>query len=321
MGQNPMTNKPLLGISACLLGHRVRYDGGHKADAFLIDQLGAHFDYRPLCPETGIGLGVPRPTIRLMGNPESPRLVGVEDAQWDLTARMLAYANEQTPHLDGLCGFILKKNSPSCGMERVKVYPPTKGPVPRKGTGIFAHALMQAWPNLPVEEEGRLNDPVLRENFVNRLYVTQRWQNLNHEGLSAAGLIAFHTQHKYLVMAHSQAAYQRLGRSLANLSGTDLEALADSYFTALMQTLKRRVTRQRHVNVLQHILGYLKKRIGREDREELVASIESYRRSETPLVVPITLLRHYFRLHPDEYLSGQVYLHPHPDNLGLRNAI
>ncbi|MET0091617.1 MAG: DUF523 and DUF1722 domain-containing protein [Candidatus Thiodiazotropha sp.] len=315
------TTKPILGISACLLGHKVRYDGGHKADAFIINQLGAHFEYRPLCPETGIGLGVPRPTIRLMGEAESPHLVGVENADWDLTERMLAYADEQTPHLGDLCGFILKKSSPSCGMERVKVYPVKGGPAPRKGTGIFAQALMQAWPNLPVEEEGRLNDPVLRENFVNRVYVTLRWQNLMQEGLSAARLIEFHTRHKYLVMTHSQAAYQRLGRGLSNLSGADLDALAGAYFDELMQTLKRRVNRRRHVNVLQHILGYLKKRIGREDKEELVASIESYRRGETPLVVPITLFRHYFRLHPDEYMSRQVYLNPHPDNLGLRNAI
>ncbi|MET0064763.1 MAG: DUF523 and DUF1722 domain-containing protein [Candidatus Thiodiazotropha sp.] len=316
-----MTTKPLLGISACLLGHKVRYDGGHKADAFILNQLGAHFDYRPLCPETGIGLGVPRPTIRLMGDPESPRLVGVEDPHWDLTDRMQAYADEQTPQLADLCGFILKKNSPSCGMERVKVYSAKGGPAPRKGTGIFAHALMQAWPNLPVEEEGRLNDPVLRENFVNRVYVARRWQELIREGLSAKRLIEFHTRHKYLVMAHSQAAYQRLGRGLSDLSGGDLEGLAESYYESLMQTLKRRVNRRRHVNVLQHILGYLKKRIGPDDKEELVASIESYRRGETPLVVPITLLRHYFRLHPDEYMSRQVYLHPHPHNLGLRNAI
>ncbi len=315
------TTKPTLGISACLLGHKVRYDGGHKADAFIINQLGAHFEYRPLCPETGIGLGVPRPTIRLMGDPESPRLVGVEDPNWDLTDRMLAYANEQTAKLSDLCGFILKKSSPSCGMERVKVYPAKGGPAPRKGTGIFAQALIQAWPNLPVEEEGRLNDPVLRENFVNRVYVTLRWKNMLLEGLSAARLIEFHTRHKYLVMAHSQAAYQRLGRGLSNLSGTNLDALAGMYFDELMQTLKRRVNRSRHVNVLQHILGYLKKRIGREDKEELVASIESYRRGETPLVVPITLLRHYFRLHPDAYMSRQIYLNPHPDNLGLRNAI
>jgi uncharacterized protein YbgA (DUF1722 family) len=206
-------------------------------------------------------------------------------------------------------------------MERVKVYNPDGKGAVRKGTGAFARVLMQRMPLLPVEEEGRLNDAVLRENFVNRVYVYQRWGQLVEKGLSAARLIEFHSRHKYMVMAHSQAAYQRMGRLLSNLSGSELDALAEQYIRELMTSLRRRVNRKRHVNVLQHIMGYLKRRIDSEDKVELSASIEAYRREETPLVVPITLLRHYFRNHHDQYMAKQYYLSPYPDSLGLRNMI
>ncbi len=312
---------PRLGVSACLLGQPVRYDGGHKRDAFIAGALSEFVEYLPVCPEAAIGLGVPRPTIRLMGRIERPRLVGTADASMDVTQQMESYAEQQVERLGDLCGYILKKDSPSCGMERVRVFNQQGTHAERKGRGVFARVLMQRRPLLPVEEEGRLNDAVLRENFVNRVWVMQRWLTLRREGLNAARLIEFHTAHKYLVMAHSQAAYQRLGRMLSNLSGQDLESLADGYILELMHTLRRRVTRQRHVNVLQHIMGYLKRRIDSGDKAELSASIESYRRGETPLIVPITLLRHYFRRHPDAYMEKQIYLRPHPDKLGLRNAL
>jgi uncharacterized protein YbgA (DUF1722 family)/uncharacterized protein YbbK (DUF523 family) len=318
-----MTEHPLpkVGVSACLLGHQVRYDGGHKRDPFIIGPLSEHFEFVPVCPETGIGLGVPRPTIRLIGEIERPRLVGTADPSMDLTLRMERYAEAQVKTLGDLCGYILKKDSPSCGMERVKVFGTSGGGAVRKGSGVFARIIMLRLPLVPMEEEGRLNDAVLRENFINRVYVLQRWQMLQKAGLSAARLIEFHSAHKYLVMAHSQASYQRLGRLLSDLSGGDLERVSLHYIEALMATLKRRVTRSRHVNVLQHIMGYLKKRIDGGDKAELSESIESYRRGETPLVVPITLLRHYFRLHHDPYMEQQIYLRPHPDKLGLRNAI
>ncbi|MCG7981615.1 MAG: DUF523 and DUF1722 domain-containing protein [Candidatus Thiodiazotropha lotti] len=315
------TTKPIIGLSACLLGHQVRYDGGHKRDRFIAEILQEHVEYHPLCPETGIGLGVPRPTIRLIGDPDRPRLVGVADPSQDYTRQMQAYTLQQTERLSHLSGYILKKNSPSCGMSRVKVFSEQGTHAQRKGSGIFAQLLMEKLPQLPLEEEGRLNDPVLRENFINRIYVYHRWHHLRQQGLSAAKLIDFHTNHKYLVMAHSQAAYQRLGRLLSNLAEEELDQIAATYIEALMQTLKRRVTRSRHVNVLQHIMGYLKKRIDTEDKSELVSCIEAYRRMETPLVVPMTLLKHYFRRHPDDYMSRQIYLQPHPEKLGLRNLI
>jgi len=310
-----------IGVSSCLLGQEVRYNGGHKRDGFVAGTLSDFADYVPVCPEVAIGLGIPRPTIRLVGDPRRPSAVGSDDASMDVTARLEAFSKRQMPALEGLCGYILKKDSPSCGMERVKVYSPKGGAPERKGVGIYAKVLMERMPQLPVEEEGRLNDPVLRENFISRVFVYDRWRRLTADGLTAAGLIAFHSDHKYLVMAHSQAAYRRLGQMLSHLKGADLAAVGEMYLAELMEALKRRVNRKRHVNVLQHMMGYLKRSIDGGDRAELAANIESYRRGDVPLVVPITLFRHYFRRNPDPYMERQVYLNPYPDTLSLRNAI
>jgi len=310
-----------LGVSACLLGQEVRYNGGHKRDGFVTEALARYVDFVPLCPEVAIGLGIPRPPIRLVGNPDAPRAVRTDDASLDVTDKLEAFAWHQVPALDGISGYILKKDSPSCGMERVKVYGLKGGAPERNGIGVFARVLLEAMPLLPLEEEGRLNDPVLRENFVSRVFVYERWQRLLAEGIAPGRLIAFHTDHKYLIMAHSQAAYERMGRLLANLAGADLEGLAQTYATELMTALKRRVNRKRHVNVLQHIMGYFKRSIDSGDKAELLATIEAYRRAEVPLVVPVTLLRHYLRRHPDSYMERQHYLHPHPDDLCLRNLI
>ena len=313
--------RPKLAISSCLLGQEVRFDGAHKRDNWLLKQLGEHVDYQPICPEVGIGLGIPRPPIRLVGTPESYRVVGVKDASIDVTDRLMEFGFNTSANLQGIAGYVLKSKSPSCGMERVKLYNEDGRFVGGTATGVHARAVMQALPNLPVEEEGRLHDPVLRENFVNRIYVYQRWLTLRSEPLTPSALIQFHAQHKYMVMAHSQAAYQRLGRLLAHLKGVDLIPVADAYEAELMTALKRRVSRARHVNVLQHIQGYLKKKIDGDDKEELAKSIESYRRGEVPLIVPIKLFQHYFRRNPDSYIDQQWYLSPYPEKLGLRNSI
>jgi uncharacterized protein YbgA (DUF1722 family)/uncharacterized protein YbbK (DUF523 family) len=310
-----------VGVSSCLLGQEVRYDGGHKRNGFVAVTLARFVDYVPLCPEVAIGLGIPRPTIRLVGDPLRPSAVGSDDRSMDVTGQLESFASRQVPALAGVSGYILKKDSPSCGMERVKVYSPKGGAPERKGVGVFARVLMERMPLLPLEEEGRLNDPVLRESFIGRVFVYDRWQRLVAAGLTPASLIAFHSDHKYLVMAHSQAAYRRMGQMLSDLKGVDLRAVGDMYIAELMAALKRRVNRQRHVNVLQHMMGYLKRSIDRGDKAELAANIESYRRGEVPLVVPITLFRHYFRRNPDAYMERQVYLRPHPDELSLRNAI
>jgi uncharacterized protein YbgA (DUF1722 family)/uncharacterized protein YbbK (DUF523 family) len=312
--------RPVVAVSSCLLGQKVRYDGAHKRDPWLVERLGRHVDFRPICPEVAIGLGTPRPPIRLVGDEHAVRAVGIKDPTLDVTARLESFARQTVPLLDDISAYVLKSRSPSCGMQRVKLYAPQGGPT-KKAVGIHARVVMEAMPTLPVEEEGRLHDPVLRENFVNRLFVFRRWRGLLAEGLTAAKLIEFHARHKYMLMAHSQAAYQRLGRLLANLKGIDLAALAPQYESELMTALARRASRARHVNVLQHMQGYLKRVLDAGDKGELAKSIEAYRRSEIPLVLPVTLLRHHFRRSPDPYIRGQWYLDPYPEDLGLRNAI
>ncbi|MEN8180422.1 MAG: DUF523 and DUF1722 domain-containing protein [Pseudomonadota bacterium] len=237
------TALPKIGVSACLLGHQVRYDGGHKRNQFLVGELDKHVDFIPVCPETAIGLGIPRPPIRLVGNFDKPRVLGVADPSLDVTGPLHDYAESQVASYLHLSGFILKKDSPSCGMERVKVYNTTGARAMRKGIGAFSRVLMQRLPLLPVEEEGRLNDPVLRGNFINRIYVYQRWRQLLASGLNAGSLIDFHAAHKYMIMAHSQAAYQRLGKLLSNLPGDRPQDIADEYAEELMSTLKRRINR------------------------------------------------------------------------------
>lgn len=312
--------RPLIGISSCLLGNEVRYDGTAKRSRWLVEHFGEHVDYRPICPEMAIGMGVPRPPIRLVGVPGDYRVRGVDDPAVDVTAQLEAFALDTSSQLAGISGYVFMSKSPSCGMERVKLYD-VDGHAGKRGVGVYARVLMQALPNLPCEEEGRLNDPALRENFVNRVFAYRRWQTLRAQRPDAGALIDFHARHKYLVMAHSQAAYQRLGRLLSTLKGVDLERVADAYAAEFMAALRRRVGRKRHVNVLQHIQGYLKRRIDGGDKRELADSIEAYRREEVPLIVPMKLLRHYFRRHPDDYIDRQWYLDPYPESLGLRNAL
>jgi uncharacterized protein YbgA (DUF1722 family)/uncharacterized protein YbbK (DUF523 family) len=313
-------DKIQIGISSCLLGEEVRFDGGHKRDGYVMQTLGRYFEYVPVCPEVGIGMGIPRPPIRLEGDPDRPRAVGVRDKSMDVTKALEDYARGRVPELPAISGYILKSRSPSCGMARVKVYG-EKGMPAGNGSGIYARVLMEELPLLPVEDEGRLHDPVLRENFVNRVYVYHRWQKLVAGGLTPGRLIAFHSDHKYMVMAHSQAAYERMGRLLSNLKGRDLQALGDAYVAELMTALKRRVSRKRHVNVLQHIMGYLRRTLTADEKAEMSEAIEAYRREEVPLVVPVTLIRHHFRRVPDPYIGRQLYLNPYPEPLGLRNQI
>jgi uncharacterized protein YbgA (DUF1722 family)/uncharacterized protein YbbK (DUF523 family) len=307
-----------VGISSCLLGAKVRYDGQHKLDTFLRDTLGAQFEFVPVCPEVAIGLGVPRPPIHLIGTTEAPRAVGRDDPALDVTAKLLAYGRTVARELDDISGYIFKSRSPSCGMAHV----PVTGERGRAqgGRGLFAQAFMQARPLLPVEEEGRLGDPDLRDDFIERVFVYQRWQALLAEGLSAARLLDFHTRHKLVVMAHDVEAYRRLGRMLATIERRALRAQAERYVTALMQALARRATRARHANVLEHIMGYFKAALDRADKAELRALIRCYRVGELPRAVPLTLLRHHLWRHPNDYLAAQVYLHPAPAEMLLRQG-
>jgi len=310
-------NKIPIGISSCLLGQEVRFDGGHKHDSYITGTLGQYFEFHPFCPEVAIGLGVPRPTLHLENIDGKVRCVGVKDPEHDVTERLRDYADQLKGRYAGLCGYILKKGSPSCGMERVKVY---TGALPRpEGVGIFAEVMMRLNPLLPVEEEGRLGDPGLRENFIQRVYVYYRWKKLLAEGISAQSLTRFHARHKLIIMSHGD--YRELGQMLADLSQENLAEVAERYIARLMKMLKHVPTRSQHVNVLQHIQGYLKKELSADDKAEMVEVIERYRRGEIPLIVPLTLLKHHFRKAPDLYIEESYYMSPYPQELRLINAL
>ncbi|MFC3608215.1 YbgA family protein [Stutzerimonas tarimensis] len=310
-----------IAISACLLGATVRYNGGHKESRLCSETLARHFDFIPVCPEVEIGLGTPREPIRLVGDPQAPRALGTVNRDQDHSEPLAAHGRKMAAALDDISGYILMQKSPSCGMERVKVYR-SDGTLALGGAaGLYAAAFMNDRPDLPVEEDGRLNDPVLRENFLTRVFAYARWQNLHRSGLSAKGLLDYHSSYKYQLMAHHPHQYRELGRLLADLDERPLETIADLYFSELMAALKRPATRGSHSNVLQHLSGYLKNRLDSQDRREIQKLISQYRQGTIPLVVPLTLLKHHLRKHPDPYLERQAYLQPHPEDLSLRNAI
>jgi uncharacterized protein YbgA (DUF1722 family)/uncharacterized protein YbbK (DUF523 family) len=310
-----------LGISECLLGRPVRHDGGHKHDRFLSDTLGTWVDWVPLCPEVEIGLGTPRPAMRLVASGTGTRLV-VRKTGEDLTDRMTGWADGVLDGLVDLDGFVLKKDSPSCGMERVRLYPAADTGQPnRAGRGIFAEALMTRYPLLPVEEEGRLNDPILRENFIERAFAYRRWTEFLASRPGPGDLVAFHTSVKLSLLSHHPEKYRAMGRLVANAGDGDLDALLAEYGAAFMDVLRHRATRRRHTNVLHHLLGHLKRDLDADDRAEIVELIDRYRTGSVPLIVPITLLRHHFRRYGTDWVRSQTYLDPYPDELMLRNHV
>ncbi len=317
----PTVMKPKIAISACLMGAEVRYNGGHKASPLCRRILSDYFDFVPVCPEVAIGLGIPRQPIRLVGSPAHPEAVGTIHPEINVTRPLAEYGEKMARELDDICGYIFMQKSPSCGLERVKVYHDNGAPVDGGSRGIYAQAFCALHPDLPVEEDGRLNDPVLRENFLTRVFAYSAWQQLLHTGLTRRGLTDFHSRYKYLLMAHNPVQYKTLGNLLGNMGQSDLEELGPRYFSELMAALKKCATRRTHTNVLQHLSGYLKQVISPEDKQEVQHVIGQYRQGIVPLVVPLTLLKHYFRQHPDPYIAQQVYLQPHPENLSLRNAI
>ncbi|MFA5679243.1 MAG: DUF523 and DUF1722 domain-containing protein [Pseudomonas sp.] len=310
-----------IGISACLLGQPVRYNGGHKHSSLCNGMLARHFTFTAICPEQAIGLGTPRQPIRLVGDPASPQALGTVDTGLDVTDALNTYGARVAAQLDDISGYILMQKSPSCGMERVKVYGSNGYPVAGGGRGIFAAALMRARPELPVEEDGRLHDPVLRENFITRVFAYARWQELQRNGFTRQGLIQFHERYKYQLMANNREQYRELGRAVAQIGSMPLEEFVPLYFRQLMDALKQPASRGSHTNVLQHMVGYLKKTLSRPEKQEMQHLIDQYRTGVVPLVVPITLIRHHFRRHPDAYIERQTYLQPHPEDLGLRNAL
>lgn len=309
-----------VGISSCLLGERVRYDGGHKAHSYIQSTLGEYFEFLPFCPELKIGLGIPRKPIRLSRVPGSEiQCIEIDNPEANYTQKLKDCADEQAGWHEKLCGYILKKDSPSCGMERVKIWDDVM-PI-REGVGIYAKTLMENFPYLPVEEEGRLGDAILRENFIQRVFVMRRWHSMQANSADLKSLINFHARHKLIIMSHDQNKYRELGRLVAATNKSNLRENSELYLLGLMEALKIRATRKNHVNVLQHIQGYLKNYLDKDDKQELLQTIEKYRIGQIPLIVPITLLNHFFRKHPDKYISDSWYMNPYPGELRLQNSI
>lgn len=316
-----ISDRPRIGVSSCLLGNQVRYDGGHKLDRYLTQTLDQFVDFVPVCPEVECGMPVPREALRLVGDPEDPRLV-TQKTGADKTDQMLAWAEKRLDELaeKNLSGFIFKSRSPSSGMARVKVYSEDGG-VKHNGVGIFARAFMRRFPLIPVEDDGRLNDPGLRENFIERVFARQRFQKTLANGPETRDLIDYHTRHKMLVMAHDPARYREMGRLVANHDGLAPEELFNKYARLMHKAMDTLATPGKHVDVLMHAMGYFKKDLSADEKQELLEVIDNYKQGLTPLIVPITLMNHYVRKYDKEYLRDQFYLRPHPLELRLRNHV
>jgi uncharacterized protein YbgA (DUF1722 family)/uncharacterized protein YbbK (DUF523 family) len=319
--QDPAHEKIRVGVSTCLLGDAVRYDAGHKHDRYVTDVLGAHFEFVSVCPEVESGMGVPREPVRLVRSAGDIRMLGVKSSR-DHTDAMRRFARRRAAALSatGICGYILKKGSPSCGMERVRTYTAAGMPAP-SDRGLFAAALMDAMPLLPLEEEGRLADAVLRESFIERVFAYARVKALFARRWTLGDLVQFHSKEKMLLAAHVPAAEKELGRLVANAKGKPRGETADAYLAGFMRALSKPAPRRRHVNVLQHMLGHFREVLEPAPRQALATVIDEYRSGFVPLVVPITLLRHYVDLHGVDYLARQTYLEPHPRELLLRNHV
>ena len=310
-----------LGISTCLLGENVRYDGGHKLDRFLTDTLGQYEEYIPVCPEVECGLPVPREPMHLEGDPGSPRLVTTHTKQ-DMTDRMVRWANKRVVALEieDLCGFIFKSNSPSSGMERVKVYNEKGMPV-KKGVGIFVRIFIEHFPLLPVEDEGRLHDPKVRDNFIERIFALKRWREVLERKESRGNVVDFHARHKFLILSHSPKYYQTMGKLVAKAKDLLLKELYQKYQVLLMESLYLKTSAKKNANVLQHMMGYFKEELSSDEKQELLEVIDHYKKEYIPLIVPVTLFQHYIRKYNQAYLKQQVYLNPHPLELQLRNHV
>lgn len=315
-----MSDKIPVGVSACVVGEQVRFDGGHKRLTFAVDDLASWVRFEPVCPEMGIGLPVPRPALRLVKNSEGDIGLRFSDKrEGDLTAEMEAFARQRTRHFEHLCGYIVCAKSPSCGMERVRVYDADGKNNRKAGRGIYTRVLMETFPWLPVEEDGRLHDPLIRENFVERIYALHELNSLREAGLTRGELIAYHSRYKLLLLAHSQPKYRELGRFVAAINEwASLEDYFAEYRQRLMDLMSIPTSRRNHTNVLMHVQGYFRKQLNSRQRQELAALIDRYRQGLQPLLAPVTLIKHYMAEYPDAYLAGQRYFDPWPEELRLR---
>lgn len=316
-----MDHKIPVGISSCLLGDNVRFNGGHSRSSYCDQALSPYFDYQKFCPEMAAGFGTPRPTLRLEGDPNSPRMTYSNKKGGDISAEFMKASTPYVETLAHLDGYILMKNSPSCGLERIKVYQENGHPHMKRSPGLFTKALQERFPLLPIEEDGRLNDPLLRENFLMRVFVHHEFRHCVNAAPSMKALIAFHSRYKYLVMAHSQPAYKALGRLLSGNDPRPIIELKDAYFETLMTTLSKPAKRKNHCNVLMHLVGYLKRSVDVSIRRDILTVIEQYRRGEVNLATPMTLLHHYLKHYGSQYIKEQRYFSPYPSALGIRNTV
>ena len=318
---NSLSERLLIGISSWLIGERVRFDSGHKNHSYISKTLSQYFDFKPFCPEVSIGLGIPREPIRLVSEERggTVRCIGTKNADKDVTDALKTVAHEQFEWMAGLHGYIFKKDSPSCGMERVKVY--TNNMPEKNGVGIYANEVLKAFPHLPVEEEGRLGDALLREHFIKRVFLYRRWRELIASNPSKKDIVTFHARHKLIYMSHNQDAMREIGRLVAEIGDYDVESFCDAYIAKITALMQKPASRKNHANVLKHIQGYLKRDLDSGDRQELEQTIEQYREGYLPLIVPITLLRHHFRKFPDEYIEQSWYMRPHPQEMMLHNLL
>ena len=316
-----MNEKIKLGVSACLMGEQVRWNGGHARDRYLTDILGQYVEYVPVCPEVECGMGVPRETLRLVGDPDNPNLV-TSKTNIDHTRRMTDWARKRVRELEteNLCGFVFKKNSPSSGLFRVPVKN-FKGMPQKKGQGIFARVFTESFPLIPVEEEGRLHDAKLRETFIEQIFTLMRWRETLSKEKRMGYLIDFHARHKLLVMSHSPDHSRMMGKLVAEGKTLVIDDLLAQYEALLIEALRLKTTLKKNVNVIQHIMGYFKKQLSPDEKQELIEIIDQYRKEHVPLIVPVTLLNHYVRKYGQTYLAQQVYLNPHPIALKLRNHV
>ncbi|MGR4990466.1 YbgA family protein [Vibrio rotiferianus] len=310
-----------VGISSCVLGQRVRFDSGHKISNFVTKELDGYFNFVPVCPEVGVGMSVPRPTIRLVSNEERIALVETRNPDNDHTDNMLAYSKNKVNELEGeqLCGYIVCAKSPTCGMERVKVY--SKNNAAKEGIGLYTRTLMEKMPWLPVEEDGRLNDPVLKENFITRVYCLNDFYE-SMEGEPTRGkIIDFHSRYKLTLMAHHPESYRSLGRLVAGVSNYEMDEFYQAYRLGLMKALQNRASRKNNTNVLMHLQGYFKRSLTGNEKAELATVISDYRTGLLPLLAPLTLIKHYLNTYPDAYLEKQKYLEPYPQEMRLRYGL
>lgn len=310
-----------IGVSSCVLGQSVRYDGGHKRSGFVVKKVDELFEMVPICPEVGMGMPVPRPTIHVREKATESgirhRLVDTKDGTIDHTDKLNHFFGRVQQNIDSLDGYIVAAKSPTCGMERIKVYSENGDMQHRKGTGMFVALLKQHFPFLPIEEDGRLNDKGLKESFFVRVMAHNAFRERVLAEPSIHHLVQFHSDHKLLLMAYKPELYRQLGRVVANASKSELQTLLVEYQTLFMQALTRTASRKKHSNVLMHIQGYFKKQLNKSEKAELSQEIEHYRLGYVPLHAPLTLLKHHLMAYPNDYLLKQVYLQPFPLELGL----